>query len=246
MIDARQSTARTFTVGPILDADGLAVTTVTVDKLKIKKNGGASAALNGSATLTHDVTGHFSLALTTSDLDTVGVSDVVLNDGTNACQPLRIRVIEEAVYDALYAAAAAGYGTLDAAGVRAAIGMGVADYDTDISNITSALDVVNLALTDNLDVAVSTRAATGDAMTLADGAITDAKITFPAEASGRATTFLAAMRRLWEWTVNKRIRDRATGAVTLRNAADSADLEGQTQSTSGAVGSEVDTQTKGV
>lgn len=81
---------------------------------------------------------------------------------------------------------------------------------------------------------------------LADGAITDAKITFPAESSGRPTTFLAAMRRVWEWTVNKRIRSRATGAVTLRNAADSADLETQTQSTIGAVGSEIDSQSKGV
>ncbi len=68
---------------------------------------------------------------------------------------------------------------------------------------------------------------------LADGAITDAKITFPAESAGRPTTFLAAMRRVWEWACNKRTRDRSSGTVLLRNAADNATLETQTQSTSG-------------
>ncbi len=77
---------------------------------------------------------------------------------------------------------------------------------------------------------------------IADGALTDAKITFPAESAGRPTTFLAAMRRLWEWTVNKRTRDRSTGTVLLRNAADAATLETQTQSTA----TTIDTQTKGV
>ncbi len=84
-------------------------------------------------------------------------------------------------------------------------------------------------------------AAVGSAMTLADGAITDAKITFPAETAGRPTTFLAAMRRLWEWAANKRTRDRSSGTLLLRNAADNATLETQTQQTSGTV----DTQTKG-
>ncbi len=84
-------------------------------------------------------------------------------------------------------------------------------------------------------------AAVGSAMTLAnnavttaainDGAITDAKFTFPGEASGRPTTFLAWVRRVGEWAFNKRTRDTSTGTVLLRNAADSATLETQTQAT---------------
>jgi hypothetical protein len=104
----RQSTARTVTVGPVLDADGVAVTVGVVADFKISKNGGAPAALDGSATLTHRHTGHYSLALTANDLDTVGQAEVVIDDTVNACPMKEITVLEEAVYDALYAASATG------------------------------------------------------------------------------------------------------------------------------------------
>jgi hypothetical protein len=109
VIIAKQSTARTVTVGPVLDADGVAVTDGVVADFKIAKNGGAPAALNGSATLTHRNTGHYSLALTASDLDTVGQAEVVIDDTVNACPVKEITVVEEAVYDALFGASALGY-----------------------------------------------------------------------------------------------------------------------------------------
>jgi len=109
MIVARQSTARTVTVGPVLDSSGAAVTTAVVGDFKLSKNGGAPAALNGSATLTHRNTGHYSLALTASDTDTVGQAEVVIDATTNACPVKEITVVEEAVYDALFAASAGGY-----------------------------------------------------------------------------------------------------------------------------------------
>jgi uncharacterized protein YjbJ (UPF0337 family) len=108
MIVARQSTARTVMVGPVLDADGVAVTTAVVGDFKLSKNGGAPAALNASATLTHRNTGHYSLALTASDLDTVGQAEVVIDKTTDACPPKEVTVLEEAVYDALFAASAVG------------------------------------------------------------------------------------------------------------------------------------------
>lgn len=108
MIIARQSTARTVTIGPVLDADGVAVTDCTVGDFKIAKNGGAPASLNGSATLTHRNTGFYSLALTTSDLGTVGQAEIVIDDDTNVCPMKEITIVEEAVYDALYAASATG------------------------------------------------------------------------------------------------------------------------------------------
>jgi hypothetical protein len=82
------------------------------------------------------------------------------------------------------------------------------------------------------------------AVSIAAGAITDTKFSFPAEAAGRPTTFMAVVRRLWEWSCNKRVRTRTAGVGTLvlRNAADGADLETQTESTSGTI----DTITKGV
>lgn len=70
---------------------------------------------------------------------------------------------------------------------------------------------------------------------LGAGAITDATISFPAEAAGRPTTFLAAVRRLWEWCCNKRTRDRSTGALTLLGHDGTTVLETKAQSTSGLV-----------
>jgi hypothetical protein len=109
MIPARQSTARTIMVGPVLDSAGAAVTTAVVGDFKISKNGGAPAALNASATLTHRHTGNYSLALTASDLDTVGGAQVTLDKTTDTCPIKEITVIEEAVYDRDFAASATGY-----------------------------------------------------------------------------------------------------------------------------------------
>ena len=108
MLIVRQSTARIVTVGPILNADGVAVTDGVVGDLKISKNGGAPAALNGSATLTHRHTGYYSLSLTTSDLDTVGQAEIVIDDTVNAMPVKELTVIEEAVYDISFAAGATG------------------------------------------------------------------------------------------------------------------------------------------
>jgi hypothetical protein len=108
MIYARQSTAIIVTVGPCLDADGVADTGVVVGAFLASKNGAAPAALNGSATLTHRNTGHYSLSLTTSDVDTVGTVEIVINDTTTACPIKEIQVVEPATYDVLFANAAPG------------------------------------------------------------------------------------------------------------------------------------------
>lgn len=108
---ARQSTARTIMVGPVLDSAGAAVTTAVVGDFKISKNGAAPAALNGSATLTHRHTGNYSLALTATDLDTVGGAQVTLDKTTDTCPQKDIVVVEEAVYDGFYVASAPGYVT---------------------------------------------------------------------------------------------------------------------------------------
>lgn len=109
MIPARQSTALELAIGPILDADGVAVTGGVVGDLKIKKTTGNFAALNGSATLTHVSAGVYDLVLTTSDTDTVGLCTIAIDDTTNACASIYLQVMEEAAYDMLYAASATGY-----------------------------------------------------------------------------------------------------------------------------------------
>lgn len=102
MLIVRQSTARTVIVGPVLDSSGAAVTTAVVGDLKISKNGGAPAALNASATLTHRHTGHYSLALTASDCDTVGQAEVVIDSTTNAMPVKELSVLSGSVYDVMF------------------------------------------------------------------------------------------------------------------------------------------------
>jgi len=108
MIFAKQSTAIIVTVGPVLDSTGVAVTDGVVGDFLISKNGGAPAALNASATLTHRNTGHYSLSLTATDVNTVGTVEVVINDTTNACPIKEIQVVETTTYDVLFADAAPG------------------------------------------------------------------------------------------------------------------------------------------
>lgn len=108
MIPARQSTALELAIGPVLDADGVAVTGCVVGDFKIKKTTGNFAALNGSATLTHVSAGVYDLVLTTSDTDTVGLTTIAIDDTVNACASIYLQVIEEAVYDRDYAASATG------------------------------------------------------------------------------------------------------------------------------------------
>jgi hypothetical protein len=152
---ARQSTARTFIVGPVLDADGAAVTDGVIADFKLSKNGAAPAAFNGSATLTHRHTGFYSLAATTSDLDTVGSAVATIDDGTNACPPLRITVVEEAVYDALFAASAAGYGTAQTGDSFARLGAPAgASIAADIATVDTVADAIK-AKTDSLTFTVA-------------------------------------------------------------------------------------------
>jgi len=111
-IPVRQSTAFECSIGPVLDADGVAFTGAVVGDFKIKKTTGNFAALNGSATLTHVSVGVYDLVLTTSDTDTVGLATIAIDDTVNACASVHLQVMEEAVYDRDYAASATGKVTL--------------------------------------------------------------------------------------------------------------------------------------
>jgi hypothetical protein len=99
---AKQSTAKTFIVGPILDSAGAAKTDEVVGSIKVTKNGTVGAA-NGSTTLTHDHTGHYKLACASGDLDTLGEVEFTLNSGTNAMAPVKFQVVPAMVYDSLVA-----------------------------------------------------------------------------------------------------------------------------------------------
>lgn len=101
MILAKLSTAKTLSFGQVLDSNGAEYTGAVVGDVKICKNNGTPAALNGSATLTHKEVGMYELVLTASDLSEVGVITVQLSKTTYVAAPVRINVLPALVYDSL-------------------------------------------------------------------------------------------------------------------------------------------------
>jgi hypothetical protein len=103
----RQATARAILVGPVLDAAGAAKTDEVVGSIKVTKNG-TVGSVDGAATLTHDHAGKYRLALTASDTDTVGILEISLNSGTNDMPVKGLNVVEQPIWDALFANGATG------------------------------------------------------------------------------------------------------------------------------------------
>jgi hypothetical protein len=97
---AKQSTAKSFLIGPILDSDGVAKTDEVVGSIKVTKNGTVGAP-HGSSTLTHNHTGHYVYAANAGDVDTLGIATFSLNSTTNAMAPVSFEVVTANVYDSL-------------------------------------------------------------------------------------------------------------------------------------------------
>ncbi|HUU45443.1 MAG TPA: hypothetical protein VM118_06880 [Acidobacteriota bacterium] len=99
---ALKDAARSFLVGPILDADGVAKTDEVVGNIIVTKNG-TPGAPNGATTLTHDHTGHYVLAANGGDMDTLGEVTFSLNSGANAMGPVDFQVVPVKVYNSMVA-----------------------------------------------------------------------------------------------------------------------------------------------
>lgn len=104
---AKQSTARLFLVGPILDADGVAVTgaKTATDVLEVTKNGSVGSP-DAQDTMAHSHTGHYVVTTDGGDFDTLGEVTFSLNDGTNAMQPVTFQVVPANTYDSLVSGSA--------------------------------------------------------------------------------------------------------------------------------------------
>ncbi len=101
--EARNGTAITILFGPVLDSAGAEYTSAAVSDVKISKNNGTPAALNGSATLTHKEVGIYELMLTTSDISAVGQATLTLSKTTYVAPPVSLIIRPATVYDALIA-----------------------------------------------------------------------------------------------------------------------------------------------
>lgn len=101
MMYAKLSTAITIPFGPVLDSAGAEYTGAVVGDVKICKNNGTPAALNGGATLTHKEVGIYELVLTTSDISAVGQATLTLSKTTYVAGPVTLIVLTAKVYDSL-------------------------------------------------------------------------------------------------------------------------------------------------
>jgi hypothetical protein len=111
----RQSTAVDIGIGPFVDStDGVtAETGLTISQadVRLKKNNGAWAQVNDNTSATHEENGWYEKELDATDTNTVGILIVAVNESGALPVWREFQVLEEAVYDALFASAAAGYGT---------------------------------------------------------------------------------------------------------------------------------------
>lgn len=119
----RQSTAAILKIGPFVDdgdgstpAEGLSI---AQGDIQLSKNGGALAQTSdGSPTTTHDADGWYPIPLTTTDTNTVGRLTVKVAMAGALPVWREYQVVEEAVFDAMYAASATGFSTHTAVNVR--------------------------------------------------------------------------------------------------------------------------------
>jgi len=164
----KQSTAATVIVGPVLDANGAAVTTAVVGDFRIAKNG-TTATLSG-ATVTHDANGYYTIALTTSNTDTVGRLEIYSGNTAQATAVHNWLVLLASVFDAIQTNATNSTGGLVTAtgNVTALAGA--------ISTLTAAGVRTELATELNrIDATISSRLATASYTTPPTvGAIADA------------------------------------------------------------------------
>lgn len=149
----RQSTAVDVLIGPFLDlTDGATAETGESPTVKLSKNGQALAAKSDVTTPVHDADGYYNCEFDATDTNTVGTLVLSVAKSANAL-PVRheFQVVEEAVYDAIYAASAAlavGSVTGDVGGltanaqtdVAAAVGLASANLDTQLLAIANYVE----------------------------------------------------------------------------------------------------------
>jgi hypothetical protein len=95
----KQSTAATVLVGPVLDADGAAVTGAVIGDFRLAKNGTVTT-MSGN-TISHSHNGCYLIALTTGNTDTLNRLSISLGNTAYAMTVFRYTVLTANQFDAL-------------------------------------------------------------------------------------------------------------------------------------------------
>ncbi len=152
----RQNSVQVIVFGPFLDStDGVTPETgltISPADFQLSKDGAVFAQTASITNAPHDIDGWYRKGLEEADVDTVG--ELVLQVTISGALPVWVRwyVVEEAIYDALFAASSPGYlqptvaaRTLDVtAGGNAGIDWG------NVAAPTSTVDLTNTTISDIL------------------------------------------------------------------------------------------------
>ena len=175
----KADTATTIRIGPFVDdTDGkTAETALTIAQadVRLSKGGAAAAQKNDATSATHDENGYYRIPLNATDTNTEGTLDVCVNEAGALPVIAKFTVLPAEVYDSLIA------GTdklqIDIVQVTGTSVTNVDDFKADLTSLNdptaaAVATAVRSELTTELgriDATVSSRAATGDAMTLTSG-----------------------------------------------------------------------------
>lgn len=185
MLYLKQSTAsQSVLIGPFVDdTDGATAETgltIANTDIRLSKNGGNLAAKNSGGG-THDEAGWYQITLDATDTDTVGMLQLHVKVSGALMVHHEFQVLEETVYDALFASSAAGelavklsaQGKLD---VNAEADTALTDYDAVVPADlpTNFADLSITATTGRVDVAsIEGSDATDQINAACDTALTD-------------------------------------------------------------------------
>lgn len=155
MIFLKQSTAATIVLGQFVDdTDGVTAETaltITQSEVRLSKNAGTFAQKNETTSLTHLENGYYSCELNATDTNTVGRLRIAVTESGALGVWQEATVLEEAIYDALFAASAGGFdsnGRVDVGSV-----LGTAQTAGDLANLITTVDtVVDSILVDTAEI----------------------------------------------------------------------------------------------
>jgi hypothetical protein len=170
----KQSTAVDVLIGPFVDdTDGkTSETALTLSQadIKLSKNGQALAQKSDVTAAAHDSDGYYNCELDATDTNTVGQLVLIVHE--SGALPVRheYHVIEEAIYDALYGASAAGFD----ANQRVNVGSWLSTAVT----LSSGAPDVNIQSTDDIDLSATQKASVNAEC---DTALTDYDAVIPAD-----------------------------------------------------------------
>jgi len=147
----RQSTAVDIAIGPFVDSgDGVTPETalsITQAETRLKKNNAAWAQVNDATSAVHEEEGWYEKELDATDTNTVGILIVAVYVTGALPVWFEFQVVEEAVYDAFYAASAPGLvGTAQTGDSFARLGAPAgASVSADIAAIEGQTDDIGAA-----------------------------------------------------------------------------------------------------